>query len=50
MSTDVLSRETLYAEAGRMFQRKKLMSFALPAVILAYLAYVSLVAGPIWTM
>ncbi|SFQ78518.1 phosphonate ABC transporter, permease protein PhnE [Donghicola eburneus] len=40
MSTDVLSRETLYAEAGRMFQRKKLMSFALPAVILVYLAYV----------
>ena len=40
MSTDVLSRETLYAEAGRMFQRKKLMSFALPAVVLAYLAYV----------
>lgn len=40
MSTDVLSRETLYADAGQMFQRKKLMSFALPAVILAYLAYV----------
>ncbi len=40
MSTDVLSRDTLYAASDRIFLRKKLISFALPAVVLAYLVYV----------
>lgn len=40
MSTDILSRDALYAASDRIFLRKKLVSIALPAVVLAYLAYV----------